>query len=142
MGYGLSSLLIDTARAIVYIKTKFSCADRDEVARTKEEGSMAHAPGVLPEGDVRSDEEIQDPKQYRIILHNDDYTTMDFVIEVLVSVFHKPTAEATKIMLDVHKRGKGICGVYTYDIAATKTAQVHQMAKMREFPLKCSLEEA
>ncbi len=103
---------------------------------------MTQTPGVLPDGDVKSDEELREPKQYRVILHNDDYTTMDFVIEVLVTVFHKPTMEATKIMLDVHKRGKGICGVYTYDIAATKTAQVHQMAKMREFPLKCSLEEA
>ncbi|MBE0556366.1 MAG: ATP-dependent Clp protease adaptor ClpS [Proteobacteria bacterium] len=102
---------------------------------------MMDPSGVLPEGDVKSDEEIREPKQYRIILHNDDYTTMDFVIEVLVTVFHKPVAEATQIMLDVHKRGKGFCGVYTYDIAATKAAQVHQMAEMREFPLKCSLEE-
>jgi len=103
---------------------------------------MTQAPGVLPEGDVRSDGELQEPKQYRVILHNDDYTTMDFVVEILVTVFHKPAAEATKIMLDVHKRGKGICGVYTYDIAATKVAQVRQTAKMRGFPLKCSLEEA
>jgi ATP-dependent Clp protease adaptor protein ClpS len=103
---------------------------------------VAHAPGVLPESDVRSDEEIREPKQYRVVLHNDDYTTMDFVVEILVAVFRKPIAEAMKIMLDVHKKGKGICGVYTYDIASTKVAQVHQMAIMREFPLKCSLEEA
>jgi ATP-dependent Clp protease adaptor protein ClpS len=103
---------------------------------------VTHAQDVLPEDDVRSDEEIREPKQYRVVLHNDDYTTMDFVVEILVTVFHKPLAEATKIMLDVHKKGKGICGVYTYDIAATKVAQVHQMAKIREFPLKCSLEEA
>jgi ATP-dependent Clp protease adaptor protein ClpS len=103
---------------------------------------MTQAAGVLPETDVRNDEEIREPKQYRVILHNDDYTTMDFVIEVLVTIFRKPTPEATKIMLDVHRRGKGICGVYTYDIAATKVARVHQMSKMREFPLKCSLEEA
>ena len=103
---------------------------------------MTHALGVLPESDVKSDDEIREPKQYRIILYNDDYTTMDFVIEVLVAIFRKPAPEATKIMLDVHKRGKGICGVYTYDIAATKVAQVHEMSKMREFPLKCSLEEA
>ncbi len=103
---------------------------------------MAHARGNLPEGDVRSDEEIREPKQYRVLLHNDDYTTMDFVVAVLVSVFHKPTAEATRIMLDVHKKGKGICGVYSYDIAATKAALVHRMAKKREFPLRCSVEEA
>jgi ATP-dependent Clp protease adaptor protein ClpS len=103
---------------------------------------MTHASGVLPEGDVKHDQEIREPKQYRVFLHNDDYTTMDFVIEILVTVFHKPTAEATKIMLDVHKKGKGICGAYTYDIAATKVSQVHQMAIRQEFPLKCSLEEA
>lgn len=79
---------------------------------------------------------------YRVFLHNDDYSTMDFVIEVLISIFHKPAADATRIMLDVHKKGMGICGVYTYDIAVTRVARVHQLAKKREFPLKCSLEEA
>jgi ATP-dependent Clp protease adaptor protein ClpS len=103
---------------------------------------MAHASGVLPEGSVRSDEELREPKQYRVVIHNDDYTTMDFVVAVLVTVFHKPTPEATRIMLDVHKKGKGICGMYSYDIAVTKVAQVHQMAKRREFPLRCSVEEA
>ena len=79
---------------------------------------------------------------YRVFLHNDDYSTMDFVIEVLISIFHRPAADATRIMLDVHKKGKGVCGVYTYDIAVTRVARVHQLAKKREFPLKCSLEEA
>jgi len=79
---------------------------------------------------------------YRVILHNDHYTTMDFVVTVLMKIFHKPAAEATKIMLDVHKKGKGICGVYTYDIALTKVRQVEKMAKENEFPLKCSTEEA
>jgi ATP-dependent Clp protease adaptor protein ClpS len=97
---------------------------------------------TLPEDEVKDEQEIREPKLYRVILHNDDYTTMDFVIEILISVFHKPAAEAIRIMLDVHKKGKGICGVYHYDIAATKVAQVHQLAQTREFPLKCSLEEA
>jgi ATP-dependent Clp protease adaptor protein ClpS len=103
---------------------------------------MAHPENILPESDVGTDQEIQEPKQYRIVLINDDYTTMEFVIEVLVAIFHKSAAEATRIMLDVHRKGKGSCGVFTYDIAATKVAQVHQMARKREFPLKCSLEEA
>jgi ATP-dependent Clp protease adaptor protein ClpS len=98
--------------------------------------------GTLPESEVKDEQEIREPKLYRVILHNDDYTTMDFVIEILISVFHKPAAEATRIMLDVHKKGKGICGVYHYDIAVTKVAQVHKLAHAREFPLKCSLEEA
>ena len=103
---------------------------------------MADVPQDLPEGDVKNDQEIREPKMYRVILHNDDYSTTDFVIEVLISIFHKPAADATRIMLDVHKKGMGICGVYTYDIAATRVARVHQLAKKREFPLKCSLEEA
>lgn len=97
---------------------------------------------TLPEGDVKDEQEIREPKLYRVILHNDDYTTMEFVIEILIVVFHKSAAEATRIMLDVHKKGKGICGVYHYDIAATKVAQVHTLSHQREFPLKCSLEEA
>jgi len=95
-------------------------------------------------GDIKlePDTVLQEPKMYRVILHNDHYTTMDFVVEVLMIVFHKAAAEATKIMLDVHKKGAGVCGVYTYDIASTKVSVVHTMAKRREFPLKCSLEEA
>ena len=86
--------------------------------------------------------EIKLPKMYRVIIHNDHYTTMEFVVEVLISVFHKPAAEATMLMMDVHKKGRGIAGVYTLDIALTKTAQVHNMAKHRGYPLKCSHEEA
>lgn len=91
---------------------------------------------------LRQIEKLLEPKMYRILMHNDHYTTMDFVIEVIMKVFHKPAAEATKIMLDIHKKGLGVCGVYTYDIAVTKIAEVHQMAKKRQFPLKCSYEEA
>ena len=99
-------------------------------------------PGSLSEPGTGVDQEIREPKMYRVILHNDDYTTMDFVIEVLISIFHKPAADATRIMIDVHKKGKGICGLYTYDIAATRIARVHRLARKRQFPLKCTLEEA
>ncbi|MCX5854574.1 MAG: ATP-dependent Clp protease adaptor ClpS [Deltaproteobacteria bacterium] len=101
-------------------------------------------PGAISDGSVKLDSDIvlQEPRMYRVILHNDHYTTMEFVVEVLMKVFHKQPAEATKIMLDVHKRGIGMCGVYTFDIASTKVAHVHYLAKQREFPLKCSLEEA
>ncbi len=92
--------------------------------------------------DVEEEVDLREPRMYRVILHNDHYTTMDFVVEVLISVFHKPAAEATRIMLDVHRKGKGICGVYTYDIASSKVSLVHSMAKDREFPLRCSMEEA
>ncbi len=85
---------------------------------------------------------LKEPDMYRVILHNDHYTTMDFVVEVIIRVFHKNAVEATKIMLDVHKKGKGFVGIYPYDIAATKVSQVKQMAREREFPLKCTLEKA
>ncbi len=99
-------------------------------------------PGGLSQTDSEADQELREPKMYRVILHNDDYTTMDFVVEILISVFRKPAVEATRIMMDVHHKGKGVCGIYTYDIAATRAARVHQLAQKREFPLKCSLEEA
>jgi ATP-dependent Clp protease adaptor protein ClpS len=95
------------------------------------------------DGNVKLDNnpELQEPVMYRVILHNDHYTTMDFVIEVLMRVFHKQAPEAVKIMLDVHKKGTGLCGVYTFDIASTKVSRVYHMARQMEFPLKCSLEE-
>ena len=86
--------------------------------------------------------ETTEPNLYKVIMHNDNYTTMDFVIETLMKIFNKSAAEATKIMMDIHKKGKGICGIFTYDIAMTKVSQVHKMAKKSEFPLKCSYEEA
>ena len=80
------------------------------------------------------------PKMYKVLLLNDDYTTMEFVVEVLIEVFHKSAADATQIMLDVHQKGKGIVGAYTYDIASTKIAQVEQMAAKRDFPLVAVME--
>lgn len=88
----------------------------------------------------KTDAEVTEPKMYRVLIHNDHYTTMDFVIEVLIKVFLKPAAEATKLMLDVHYKGVGIAGIYPYDIAVTKTNQANQMARQRQFPLKCSYE--
>jgi ATP-dependent Clp protease adaptor protein ClpS len=90
---------------------------------------------------LKTEKKVDEPKMYRVVLHNDHYTTMDFVVEILVKIFHMPTARAVQVMLDVHKKGVGVCGVYTLDIAMTKVSQVHQMAKAREFPLKCSYEE-
>ena len=87
-------------------------------------------------------QKLKEPEMYRVILHNDHYSTMDFVVEVLVTVFHMPTAKATQVMLDVHRKGIGVCGVFTYDIAVTKVEQVHLMAKAREYPLRCSYERA
>ncbi len=84
---------------------------------------------------------LRRPKMYRVVLLNDDYTTMEFVVEILVKVFRKNATEATKIMMDVHEKGKGVVGVYTYDIAQTKIVQTEEMAKENEFPLRAVMEE-
>ena len=89
--------------------------------------------------DIKTD--LKRPKMYHVILNNDDYTTMEFVVEVLVEIFHKNEIEATKIMMDVHEKGKGIVGLYTYDIASTKVLQVQEMATESEYPLRASIEE-
>lgn len=85
---------------------------------------------------------VKKPKQYKVIMYNDDFTTMEFVINVLVAVFNKNLMEAEKIMLDVHKKGKGVAGIYSYDIAITKTSKAMEMAKESEFPFKLTVEEA
>ncbi len=83
---------------------------------------------------------IKVPRQYKVILHNDDYTPMEFVVHVLMSVFKKDELSATQIMLNVHNSGKGICGTYSYEIAETKVAKVHQLAEQNEYPLHASME--
>ena len=85
--------------------------------------------------------EVEEPKMFKVLLHNDDYTSMIFVIEILSAVFRKSDAEAEKIMLHIHETGKAICGVYTFEIAQTKAQQVKQRAKQNEFPLLATIEE-
>ena len=85
---------------------------------------------------------IKKPKNYKVVMYNDDYTTMEFVINILVSVFNKKLVEAEKIMLDVHERGKGIAGIYSRDIALTKVSIAMSMAKEKGFPFKLTVEEA
>jgi ATP-dependent Clp protease adaptor protein ClpS len=100
------------------------------------------ASDLIFESKVEDEEETKEPDQYRVILLNDDYTSMEFVVAVLMSVFQKSLSDATGIMLDVHRKGKGMVGVYSYDIAATKVRQVHEVAKANEYPLKCTMEKA
>ena len=85
---------------------------------------------------------IKKPRNYKVVMYNDDYTTMEFVINILVSVFNKKLMEAEKIMLDVHEKGKGIAGVDSYDIAITKVSTAMAMAKEKGFPFKLTVEEA
>ncbi len=91
--------------------------------------------------ELESDLELDFPKKYKVYLLNDDYTTMDFVVDILMKIFHKNYDEAERIMLDIHKNGQGLCGVYTYEIAETKVVQVHKKARESGFPLKAVMEE-
>ncbi len=81
------------------------------------------------------------PKKYKVFLLNDDYTSMEFVVEILMNVFHRSSEEAEKIMLEIHKKDRGLCGVYTHEIAETKVMQVTKNAKESGFPLKATMEE-
>jgi ATP-dependent Clp protease adaptor protein ClpS len=98
--------------------------------------------GTQPAADTLYDEAPQTPRLYRVLLHNDDYTTMEFVVIILMEVFRKTGDEATAIMLAVHTRGKGECGLYPLEIAETKVAEVRRRAREADFPLRCTLEEA
>ncbi len=81
------------------------------------------------------------PSMYKVVMLNDDYTPMNFVVNVLQSIFEKRQEEATQIMLDIHKSGVGICGVYTFEVAETKVATVLDMAKKESHPLQCEMEK-
>ena len=83
---------------------------------------------------------LKPPSKYKVFMLNDDYTPMTFVVDVLKDVFSKPVIEAEKIMMDIHKKGKGLCGVYPFDIAETKVIQVMALAHKNEHPLQCVME--
>lgn len=83
---------------------------------------------------------VKRPSRFKVLLHNDDYTTMEFVVTVLQVVFAKTLAEAQEIMLKVHHQGSGVCGVFTHEIAESKAQKVEMMARSNEFPLKCTVE--
>ena len=85
---------------------------------------------------------LKRPPMYQVVLLNDDYTPMEFVVQVLESIFSLDRTSATRIMLEVHTRGKGICGVFTYEIAETKVAQVNSFSREHQHPLMCTLEES
>jgi ATP-dependent Clp protease adaptor protein ClpS len=103
---------------------------------------MAESPKT-PGGQVLEERrpDVRKSPLFRVLLHNDDYTTMPFVVEVLETIFHKSPAEAHRIMMHVHMRGRGVCGVYPFEIAETRVDQVHERAREHGFPLKASLEE-
>jgi ATP-dependent Clp protease adaptor protein ClpS len=98
--------------------------------------------GTVTERRTRPETRTKRPPMYKVILLNDDYTPMEFVVEILKQVFHKPHAEATRIMLHVHQNGMGIAGVYPYEVAETKVRTVEELARESQYPLKCVMEKA
>ncbi|MDE5791209.1 MAG: ATP-dependent Clp protease adaptor ClpS [Muribaculaceae bacterium] len=88
----------------------------------------------------KSSVRTREPRKYKVIFHNDDFTTMEFVVQVLKEVFYKSELESYSIMMDVHKRGKGVAGVYTYDLAVSKSDRAIEMAREEGFPLKITVE--
>jgi ATP-dependent Clp protease adaptor protein ClpS len=88
----------------------------------------------------KSDQKLERPRMWRVLLHNDDYTTQEFVVWVLESIFHKARPEAFTIMMSVHRSGIGIAGVYTHDVAETKVKTTRQLAEEHEFPLLVTME--
>ena len=98
---------------------------------------------VQPNGDVleQQHQKTQTPKMFRVVLLNDDYTTMEFVVRVLESVFQKGPAEAHRLMMQVHTQGRAMCGAYTYEVAETKVGSVRDLASYEGFPLQASIEE-
>jgi len=107
--------------------------------RMSNEYESKHDRGVAVE-EVRP--EVKPPPMYKVVLLNDDFTPMDFVVDVIQTFFAFDHDRATQIMLHVHTRGKGVCGIFTFEIAETKVAQVNEYARRHEHPLKCALEKA
>ena len=102
---------------------------------------MARAPASgQTKPSVGSQTETRQPPLFKVLMHNDDYTTMEFVVEVLQAVFHKPATEANRIMLHIHFKGLGMCGVFPFEVAETKVARVHAMARAQGYPLRCTLD--
>jgi ATP-dependent Clp protease adaptor protein ClpS len=110
---------------------------------------MAFASAMLPPDSqfeeaavAESEEKVEEPPLFEVLLHNDDYTTMEFVVWVLQSVFNMPEDQAVQVMLNVHIRGVGVAGVYTYEVAEMKVARTTDLARENEFPLLCTMEKA
>jgi ATP-dependent Clp protease adaptor protein ClpS len=103
------------------------------------EEQTQHGHGLVVE---EAQPRVKRPPLYQVVLLNDDYTPMEFVVDVLEHIFGMDRTSATRVMLEVHTRGKGVCGVYTYEIAETKVAQVTTYARQQQHPLLCTMEEA
>jgi ATP-dependent Clp protease adaptor protein ClpS len=103
--------------------------------------SQELSPEGASESGVMLEDELKEPDMFRVMLHNDDYTTMDFVVMILEEIFHKSSEESVAIMMSVHEKGMGVCGVYPREIAEFRVGQVTSRAQAAGFPLRCTMEK-
>ena len=117
-------------------------AGEQEAANLRLENTMANQPDARESvlTDSRSDQKLERPRMWRVLLHNDDWTTQEFVVWILETIFHKPRGEAFAIMMSVHRSGVGLAGVYTHDVAETKLKAARSRAEEHEFPLLVTME--
>jgi ATP-dependent Clp protease adaptor protein ClpS len=120
-----------------YYWSASSVIGSDEMSDNGKRGEEGPGTGVV----VKAKPKTKKPSMYKVLMLNDDYTPMEFVVHILERFFNKSRQEATRIMLHVHRRGVGICGVYTYEVAETKVTQVMDFARQHQHPLQCTLEK-
>ena len=131
------------SEVVIPFKKSVEPSGRHQSATLKDHQAVGDKKTINETGsEEQSAVRTRQPSLFRVLMHNDDYTTMEFVVQVLETVFHKPAAEANRIMLNVHAQGVGVCGTYPHEVAETKVYRVHKMARSAGYPLRCSLEEA
>ena len=119
------------------IRRQASSSPRADMSENGKRGEEGPGIGVV----VKAKPKTKKPSMYKVLMLNDDYTPMEFVVHILERFFSKNRSEATRIMLHVHRRGVGVCGVYTYEVAETKVTQVMDFARQHQHPLQCTLEK-
>ena len=119
------------------IRQRAASSPRADMSENGKRGEEGPGTGVV----VKAKPKTKKPSMYKVLMLNDDYTPMEFVVHILERFFNKNRSEATRIMLHVHRRGVGVCGVYTYEVAETKVTQVMDFARQHQHPLQCTLEK-
>jgi ATP-dependent Clp protease adaptor protein ClpS len=134
---GLEQKTFAAGRKANIIGAASSVIPRARMSENGKRGEDEPGTGVV----VKAKPKTKKPSMYKVLMLNDDYTPMEFVVHILERFFNKNRQEATRIMLHVHRRGVGICGVYTYEVAETKVTQVMDFARQHQHPLQCTLEK-
>ena len=132
----IESTFLDRSKANI-IGQRAALSARTEMSGNGKRGEEGPGTGVV----VKTKPKTKKPSMYKVLMLNDDYTPMEFVVHILERFFNKNRQEATRIMLHVHQKGVGVCGVYTYEVAETKVTQVMDFARQHQHPLQCTLEK-